>query len=593
MPTPTPSLQQIAEDIQTLAAWGHGTLGESKLESVLLPPQFGWPTAVQQALDRVLRAPTELIGSAKLLQYDLGVLLPQLLAKLTDRELLVLRHRLFTLTPLTQVAIADMAGVSPQRISQLQAIAIRRFERLLRSDDADMVCWRADLLRAKLGDAIPADSPITGQQFDNLEGTCGATVGTTGIPTRDFFLHIAGPYDLDGQWLLRRDRGKALHAIEDSLRELAGQNGVVSFEAARRVQAPLIHSEYHTRWMVERTAFVLRSGVGYLDNSGNIVDKACRALRRLGRPVSIGELQQEMGTSYSAAGARGRLSTCGEIKRVGKDCWALSEWPHDEYTGISDEIAQEIEACGGVATLDHLTAVVPARYGVAESSVRSLVHAPRFVVGTNGTVRLRDATESVDTKPRSLRDTPRCYLVRGTWVIRIEVDHDLLRGSGRACPVALAQYHGMAPGDRRVFECHDAEVLITWNDRASSGPAFGSLRDLAARLTCEEGDWLFFGPSDSSSVAWRLQRSVADTADDIGCAILITGGDADDLDDPQRWLATALDLDNNADYGRIADAFRTRQEDDLADLLPRSGRSRSREDAFRRMLKAIGGDSLS
>ena len=107
--------------------------------------------------------------------------------------------------------------------------------------------------------------------------------------------------------------------------------------------------------MVERTGFVLRadqgfalrSGVGYLDTSGNIVEKACRALRRLGRPVSLSELQQEMVTDYNPVAARGRLSTCHEIKRVGKDRWALSEWPHDEYTGISDEIAQEIEACGG------------------------------------------------------------------------------------------------------------------------------------------------------------------------------------------------------------------------------------------------------
>ncbi len=585
-PNPT-SLHQIVEDLQTLAAWAHGALGESELKSVLSSPELPWPPAVQQALDRILAAPTNSVGASKLSQYDFRILLLRLLTGLTDLQLLVLRHRLFTLAPLTQAALAGLVGVSSQRISQVQASAIKTLSSLLGSEEAAPVRWRAELLRTQLGDAIPIDSPMAEWHFDDIEGVCGTTVGTTGIPTREFFLYVAGPYDLTDHWLIRRGSSEALDAIEHSLRETSGEDGVASFDEVRTVQEPLIHPDHHTRWMVERTAFVLRSGVGYLDNSGNMVDKACRALRRLGRPASLDQLQQEMGTNYSASAARGRLYACNEIKRSGKDRWALSEWPHDEYTGISDEIAQEIEACGGVATLDHLFAVIPGRYGVAESSVRSLVHAPRFVVGTNGTVRMRDATESINTRPQSLRDTPRCYQVRGRWVTRMEVDHDLLRGSGCACPVALAQFHGMAPGDRHVFTCHDAEVLLTWNDRAPSGPTFGSLRSLAARLACEEGDWLFFGPSARTSVAWRLPRLASDTAEGTARAVLLTGGNADDHEHARKWLADVLDLNKTADYGRISEAFRARQEDDLANLLPHSVRSRNRDDAYRRMLEAL------
>ena len=601
MPTPTPGLQQLVKDIQTLAAWGHGTLGQSELESVLSAPRLDWPQKVQRALDRVLSASTASIGTGQLSEYDLRALLPELLNRFTDRQLMVLRHRIFTLTPLTQVAVAKRVGLSRQRISQLQANAIRRLGSVLGCEDAVPVRWKADLLRMKLGNAIPVDAPHATSQFRHLEDICGATVGTSAIPTREFFLHIAGPYNLVDGWLIRRDSVSALDAVEDVLREIARKDGVVSLDEATRVQEPLIHPEYHTRWMVERTGFVLRddlgfalqSGVGYLDNSGNIVERACRALRRLGRPASLSALQQEMGTSYSPVAARGRLSACREIKRVGKDRWALSEWPHDEYTGISDEIAQEIEACGGVATLDHLAEVIPARYGVAESSVRGLVHAPRFVVGTNGTVRLREDADSINARLRSLRETPRCYRVRGTWVIRIEVDQDLVRGSGRACPVALAQSHGIAPGNRRLFTCRDSQVLLSWNDRAPSGPTFGSLRNVAARLACVEGDWLFFGPSDESSVAWRLPRTVSDTAQGVERAVLLTGGSADDVAHPRSWFADVLDLDKPADYRQITQAFRTRQEDELADLLPPSIRSRSREDAFQRMLDAIGGDAPS
>lgn len=230
--TPTP-IRQLVKDIQTLAAWGHGTLGQSELASVLSAPRLDWPKTVQQALNRVLSAPTVSIGASKLAQYDLRALLPELLDRFTDGELLVLRHCLFTLAPLTQVAVAKRAGISRQRISQLQANAIRRLDSVLGGEDAAPLRWTADLLRTKLGNAIPVDAPTATRQFGRLGNICGATLSKSAIPTREFFLYIAGPYSLDDGWLIRRDNVSALES--------------------------LIHPEFHRRWMEERTSYRYRT----------------------------------------------------------------------------------------------------------------------------------------------------------------------------------------------------------------------------------------------------------------------------------------------------------------------------------------------
>lgn len=131
--------------------------------------------------------------------------------------------------------------------------------------------------------------------------------------------------------------------------------------------------------------------------------------------------------------------------------------------------------------------------------------------------------------------------------MRIEVDRDLLRGSGSACPIALAQLHSIAPGKKRLFKCSDSQVLLSWNHRAPSGPTFGSMRNLAAGLGCQKDDWLFFGPSESS-VAWRLSRSVLDRTQGVARALLLTGGGAENLVHPRSWFAEALDLNRPTDY---------------------------------------------
>ena len=73
-----------------------------------------------------------------------------------------------------------------------------------------------------------------------------------------------------------------------------------------------------------------------------------------------------------------QLASDQRLKRTGVPHLGLREWDHDEYTGIADEIAQEITRQGGTASLEHLVEYISTNYGAAPNSIRSYASGDRF-----------------------------------------------------------------------------------------------------------------------------------------------------------------------------------------------------------------------
>ena len=275
-----------------------------------------------------------------------------------------------------------------------------------------------------------------------------------------------------------------------------------------------------------------------------------------------------MGTDYNPASARHRLVQSEIVIRVTKHKFGLREWGLDEYTGVSDEIAQEIEACGGVTTLDHLIDVLPSRYEVAEASIRMCAATPRFVLNSRGELRLRRESDPRVRARGSLDRTPRCYRHEGGWVIRLPVDTDLLRGSGRSCPGAFAAKLGVHAGGGRAFPFRETSITVSWHERSTSGPSFGSLREVTRQLGGEAGDWLFIQESGHQLDAWITTKREVEKRSGVGRALLLAGFQSLTGGGGQEALARAVSLGEGASFRRIAAKLRDRSEGDLADLLP-------------------------
>ncbi len=528
----------------------------------------------------------------------------------TKKQLHILRKRVLSPSPPTQTRMATQLRVSRQRVSQVESRVRQSVADWLRTQKGSPIRERANAL-ATLGSAIPWQSPVLATALGQLEDDFGTSVGSPGVKTGEFFLFAAGPYRMDGSrmdgsWLLKTQDEQQLSDLEESVRSRSDERGVASADAVAEVLEPLVHPDFHAQWMSERTSFFFRDGVGYIDGSAGLVKKAEQALRRMGRPATLSELQREMRTDYNPRYAMARLAGSHTTKRVTKNKFGLREWGGHEYASVSDAIAQEIAACQGVATLDHLCRVLSERFEVAASSVASLAMAPRFAISGRD-VRLRDRSAPYHAPRSTLEKTARCYRHGAGWAVRLRVDRDMVRGSGRSCPEAFAHLLGVAVGARRKFRCGNSSVTIAWNERSSTGPYFGSMRKLARELGAEVGDWIFVTEEGGEVGAWRLPNEAVRNSEGLSRAALLAGaclpgGEAYDamqaggpgaagaeyghrdtvesVDDPwevagdpweekaRRSLARAVALPADATCARIAAALLDRSEGQLAALLP-------------------------
>lgn len=120
--------------------------------------------------------------------------------------------------------------------------------------------------------------------------------------------------------------------------------------------------------------------------------------------------------------------------RTSRYTWALCAWGLDEYNGVVTAIGQRIDAAGGTAPVAGLVADIRAHHpDVAESSIRTYLSSLAFVV-EKGSARRRTDTDG--WPPVAPLQTARGCYRNGPNEIRLAlpVDHDMLRGSGRAPP---------------------------------------------------------------------------------------------------------------------------------------------------------------
>src|SRR5206468_2906570 len=118
-------------------------------------------------------------------------------------------------------------------------------------------------------------------------------------------------------------------------------------------------------------------------------------------------------------------------------------------------------------------------------SVRAYASEPPFVRSASGLVAVANAEVRVDRTP--IEDTRGCFRVGTHWSLRVVVDRDILRGSGRSIPPGVLQYLGMRPQDRRHLSTPVGDLLVNYGRQAT----IGSLRRAAQSLHCVEGDLLF------------------------------------------------------------------------------------------------------
>lgn len=146
-----------------------------------------------------------------------------------------------------------------------------------------------------------------------------------------------------------------------------------------------------------------------------------------------------------------------------------------------------------------------------------------------------------------------------------QVDSDVLRGSGRGFPKALAIALGVAPGKQRTFSSDAAELRVTWPMASATGPALGTTRPFAQALDLGVGDYLrlTFNPADAAVAA----AGAADTdlaSEPAPVALERLTGLQMAGEDPRQVLGSAMGVDP----GSVDRVLRDRGDGRVASLLP-------------------------
>ena len=266
-------------------------LGAKDIGALVVPQDLDWPKPVSDALARTFSTDVGHLAGSLLGRFDVGKLTERLLDRFTPGQLAVLRDRVLALRPLRQAQIADALGISRQRVSQIEKSVRKTLGSIGDAPETEPILWRAGMLKAALGAAAPSNAAVVKSEFARLTEQFGATIGSERIETPEFFLHVAGPYELDGEWLVRTDQGEALADIDKSLRGVSNRAGLVRGEVVEQLLGRHhIHVTFQEDWIHDRTSFRARPDRVYLDESGSLLERAERALVRLGRPASLVDL---------------------------------------------------------------------------------------------------------------------------------------------------------------------------------------------------------------------------------------------------------------------------------------------------------------
>ena len=538
---------------QLLAAYATGELGHKTLRAQLPEARDDWPQELRLLWEKIGELNAEELAGGLSERYAVATLLTRSIKPIDDRLKNVLESRVFSIgRPETLEEVGARFGVTRERIRQLEKKGKSILSRFHQKEFAP-VSRTADRLGSLLGSARPfvegeVESKVAEliADFDGMsEDASRFSIGL--LP------YLAGPYKVTKGWLCN-DR-KLPEKSRGELLARRDQRGLICDDHIHEALGGLgIREEFHHDWVSHLGKFT-RVHNGIIHLTGTIADKAKSLIQFHGRPLTVDEMINNLG-SKSVSSVRQRLIDDSRFWRINKQSeFVLAGTEgYDEYTGIVDEIVQELEECGGQASVNHLIAKLTTVYGVQESAVRAYLSTPMFARDSNGLVQVRDETEVIELK-RDLSRTVGCYLKEsGSWCWRVNVDKSLARGSGRPVPDAFADHVGCGVGDKIEIESDHGPIVFSWPSSSPMGASIGSLRQPVRDLGAEIGDFLFIAYSDNRLVISHLPENELTSSKSGLARLLLLVGRSHGLDEANwaKALASALAVHGDTDQERLA-----------------------------------------
>jgi hypothetical protein len=543
-----------------IADWGRATVGSPNALDAIEAARSGeyvLPSAVQDALSRL----EAVRGDRRPSRYGLTEAFAEL-AGSDRRAFEVYRRRRCGETPRPTLGeLGDELGLTRERVRQLSERVAARIDATVKGNPDNPIWTAAQRLRSTMGAVWPM------ARLDEALAEAGPQLGAISSDgfRKGLLLELAGPYTAEKGWFYLSESQAAIEAVVASLTPIAP----VALDQLLERLASLSASENIAReWLLARPDTRVSDG-RVVRWGSNLGDKAVAILALRGEPMTAEEIYESLGEDRSERSFKQRVQSDERIRRLGVKHYGLELWGGEEYSSIAEEMAEEIERCGGRVELETLASRLSERFGVAETSVRMYASGAQFLIDNENMVRLNTGDAAApDVRPLALAKN--CYRTARGWAFRREVDSDVLRGSGTGLPRAFALEVGLSPGGRVELHSPHGQIRAWWPHHMAH---IGTLRAVAEALDAEEGDFLFIVAVDEGAVDFhclrRTEREQLDGAERL--ALECTG---ERSDDPLALVAKAVGIAPDPREGlsaRVRQRLIERHEEHLARLIQDRG----------------------
>lgn len=537
---------QALEDLELLARW-HRLLGADDASLFSIPEGLNEPSAVvaarerlgQLAADRVLAAPSGNGLASELVE--------QLLMGLDERDLLILRRRVFAEKPATLDALGVELGITREYVRQREAKVKASLADLIASDE---LAGLANAIRAATTtDILPLRVLL--QQYPSL----AEVVSSVDVPMWRVLDRLDDSYEVRDGWVASPTLAKAVAHTNDRLKTWAGERAYVEIDAIDAMPASLTDEWLDYCGVKRLLGYVLISEAG-------ITERAAVVLAAAEEPLAAVDIHARLGVERSLNAVKNSLAVDERFTRVGLDTWALKEWGLRGYQSIKKSIGHLVDASGEGVALEALIDAITSRVDVSSSSIVTYAAAHPFITQA-GIVRRRTRREMRHPQRRKgLAQTRGLYRHGKSVMYRLTITNEHTRGSGTPLPNALGEELDLAQAEKRDLPVRGGgTVTLSWR-----GPqiSIGSIRAEVQKLGLVVGDLAFLiFHADGSLEVTVVQLGT----DDLGQVSALTGGPTSG--DTIESLADRIDSDASS-VSELAHAFTARGEHQLADLISRS-----------------------
>lgn len=422
--------------------------------------------------ERLARIDLERLTGGRSLSGEFLAEVMALESRLSAREQLILRRRLFRRKPLKLREIGGLLGVTRERVRQIEKKLLSKIGTAL----GENLKILAGAVRASL-------EPVVSEEAlqRELAAALPASSRDDGLALR--ILSDAVGYSCKKGLCYSPRAGQVASVLTKGARDKADDAGLVD----ELVLQDLLPSR---AWLSSWPLLVQLSGLSrvgsHLALKNTKLARVKAAIIDIGRPATVDEIVARSG--LEGLRIANYFSRLPSVVRADRWRWGLASWIEDEYDGIGGEILQRIDDDGGATRVDKLIEELPRRFGVQERSVRAYLGTAQFRVDGNyvskadaSTLRFRRLDDVVDGRD-----------AKGRPFWRFRVEARFFDGySLTHVPVEVARELGCEPGSRcevsvaRPSGCRS--LSVRWPLASLSGCTIGFLREALRRLGAEEG----------------------------------------------------------------------------------------------------------